>query len=79
MGARRIRRELRRKDLLQSRIDNGILKNKERSRRKDRLKAKLQSGSLPYTPTVMSWLSHELDKPAKQITKDDVDQWLKTA
>jgi hypothetical protein len=76
MGARRIRREQRRLDMAQSRHDNGILKTKERVRRKGRLLEALKKGSLPYTPTVMSWLSKELDKPSRQITQADVQKLL---
>jgi hypothetical protein len=76
MGARRKRLDRRRADQIQSRIDNGKLKMKERARRHERLKEKVQAGPPPYTPTVMSWLSHELDKPSTQITQDDVQKWL---
>ena len=76
MGARRIRRELRQYDQKRSRIENGVLKNKERDRRTDRLVGKLRSGSLPYTPSVMSWLSAAINKPTTQITKEDVDKFL---
>lgn len=78
MGARRKRRDRRRADQITSRIENGVVKNKERDRRKQRLKEKLQAGNLPYTPTVMSWLSAELDKPSRQITPADVKNWLAT-
>jgi hypothetical protein len=76
MGARRIRREQRRYDMAQSRRINGMLKMKERIRRHKRLLELLKKGKLPYTPTVMSWLSAELNKPARQIVQADVDQLL---
>ncbi|MGH7224696.1 MAG: hypothetical protein ACRELF_15850, partial [Gemmataceae bacterium] len=76
MGARRIRREQRRDDMAQSRRTNGMLKMKERIRRHKRLVDFLKNGKLPYTPTVMSWLSAELNKPARQIVQADVDQLL---
>lgn len=44
----------------------------ERDRRDARMLARIQAGSLPYTPAVMSWLSQKLDKPARKITEADV-------
>lgn len=76
MGARRIRREQRRYDMAESRRTNGMLKMKERIRRHSRLLEMIKKGKLPYTPTVMSWLSAELDKPARQIVQADVDRLL---
>jgi hypothetical protein len=76
MGARRIRREQRRYDMAESRRTNGMLKMKERIRRHNRLLEFLKKGKLPYTPTVMSWLSSELDKPARLIEQADVDRLL---
>jgi len=55
---------------------NRILKDKERARRDARVVAKLQAGSLPYAPVVMSWLSRKLDKRAGQITQQDVQTVL---
>jgi len=79
MGARRIRREQRRVDMAESRETNGALKVKERARRNLRMTEFVKKGKLPYTPTVMSWLSAELDKPSRQIVQADVDQLLKKA
>jgi hypothetical protein len=76
MGARRIRREQRREDMAESRHRNGILKTKERARRAARMLDMLKKGKLPYTPPVMSWLSAQLDKPARQITPADVERLL---
>lgn len=72
MGARRIRREQRRADMALSRHDNGILKAKERERRRKRMIHLIKKGQLPYPPPVMSWLSAELGKPSRLLTKDDV-------
>ena len=72
MGARRIRREQRRADMAESRIVNGVAKRKERARRDLRMKELVKKGKLPYTPPIMSWLSMQLNKPAKQITQDEV-------
>lgn len=72
MGARRIRREQRRVDMALSRHENGLLKTKERARRKLRMVELIKKGKLPYTPVVMSWLSSQLDKPSRLITEADV-------
>lgn len=77
MGVRRDRKNLTLAKQHASRIENGHEKRKERVRRDSRLKAMLQKGKLPYTPTVMSWLSAAIDKPTTQITQADVDQYLK--
>jgi hypothetical protein len=77
MGARRIRREQRRFDMDLSRRTNGLIKQKERARRRKRIIEIIKaSGQLPYTPVVMSWLSVELDKPATRITPADVEKVL---
>ncbi len=76
MGARRIRREQRRIDMAESRIVNGMDKRKERVRRDLRMKGMVKKGKLPYTPPVMSWLSVQLKKPARQITQAEVDKLL---
>ena len=76
MGARRIRREQRQFDMAQSRIKNGAEKNKERVRRQTRMVELLKKGKLPYTPSVMSWVSAQLDKPTTRITQEDVDRLL---
>jgi hypothetical protein len=77
MGARRIRREQRRVDMAESRLVNGIRKTKERARREGRLREIVKKEKLPYSPTVMSWLSAELDKPSRLITQGEVDAWAK--
>ena len=78
MGARRIRRDQRRVDQAESRLNNGILKEKERARRDKRMKSLIKSGKPPYTPVVRSWLAAKLDKPATRVTQEDVDKLLKT-
>jgi hypothetical protein len=78
MGARRIRREQRLVDMDLSRRTNGMRKMYERQRRHARMIELLQKGKLPYTPTIMSWLSAALDKPATRIVQADVDALLKT-
>lgn len=76
MGARRIRREQRAFDMALSRRVNGGLKTKERARRKIRMEEIIQRTEFPYTPSVMSWISMQLDKPSTRITKADIDQLL---
>jgi hypothetical protein len=74
MGARRIRREQRQFDMALSRRTNSPRKVAERVRRDARMIQVIKGGKLPFTPPVMSWLSVQLDKPARQITQKDVDQ-----
>ena len=76
MGARRIRREQRQVDMAESRNVNGFKKAKERTRRLARLKDALKKNKPPYSPTVLSWLSAELDKPGRLITSEDVKKFL---
>ncbi|MGF1582143.1 MAG: hypothetical protein ACFCD0_22690 [Gemmataceae bacterium] len=79
MGLRRDRLDRRIADQIVSRRVNGVVKNKERERRRNRLIAKLKDGNLPYTPVIMSWLSAEINKPSRFITQEDVDGYLATA
>jgi type VI protein secretion system component VasF len=75
--SRKLRKTLQKQDQRRSRIENGAKKNKERVRKEVRLKAALANGMLPYTPTIMSWLSAALDTPSKQIVQADIDTFLK--
>ena len=77
MGARRIRREQRQTDMKKSRLLNGVLKVKERKNRDERMLAIVKKGKLPYLPSVMSWLSGQLDKPSRLITFADVQSLAK--
>lgn len=74
MGARRIRREQRRFDMALSRRTNGVLKVKERVRRKARMFEIIKVNKFPYTPSVMSWISVQLDTPTARITPEDVER-----
>lgn len=65
-------RRRRRSDAAETKARNCVGKAKERLRRNARMIEKLKAGSLPYTPTAMSWLSRELGKKASRITPDDV-------
>ena len=62
----------RRSDAAQTRARNRLVKDKERARRDARMLEKVREGSLPYTPTVMSWLSRRLGKNSSRITPEDV-------
>ncbi len=76
MGARRIRREQRREDMALSRQVNGLRKRKERVLRDKRMTELVKKGKLPFTPSIMSWLSMQLDKPSRLITQAEVDKLL---
>jgi hypothetical protein len=77
MGVRRKRKDRILAGQQQSRIENGHLKRAERDRRDERLKTLVKKGKLPFTPTVLSWLSTKLDKPGRLITQADVETFLK--
>lgn len=77
MGARRIRRQQRQVDMAESRHRNGPRKTKERARRLAHLKDVLTKNKPPYSPTILSWLSAELDKPGRLVTPEDVSKFLK--
>jgi hypothetical protein len=72
MGARRIRREQVASDQILSRHENGFRKDKERIRRDSRMLGLVKKGKFPYTPSIRSWLSVQLDKPGSKITEADV-------
>lgn len=65
-------RRRRREDAATTKARNTIVKAKERARRDARMVEKVKTGSLPYTPVVMSWLSRKLDKKAGAITSKDI-------
>ena len=77
MGARRIRREQRASDQIESRHTNGFRKDKERVRRDTRMLGIVKKGKFPFTPSVLSWISAQLDKPGRLITADEVKQLVK--
>lgn len=76
MGARRIRRDQRQFDMKLSRRLNGMRKTKERERRDRRMAELVQKGQLPYTPSILSWLSEKLAKPSSEIVAADVQKLL---
>jgi len=69
---RSVRKRLDQQDALATRAVSTIVKGKERARRDVRMRAKLEAGTLPYTPVVMSWLSRRVGKKASRITQEDV-------
>ena len=75
LDSRKRRLARRRSDMQQSRIENGHRKRDERNRRDATMKSLIQKGSLPYTPTILSWLSVQLNKPGRLITAEDVKKF----
>ena len=69
---RSVRKRLDQQDALATRAKSTIVKDKERVRRDVRMRTKLEAGTLPYTPVVMSWLSRRVGKKASRITQEDV-------
>ena len=59
-------------DAAETRAVNSGRKARERARRDKRMSQALRTGSLPYSPAVMSWLSRKLDKKASRITPEDI-------
>lgn len=70
---------MRSEDAIDTKIVNTKLKTKERARRDGRMLATLRSGSLPFTPDVMSWLSVKLEKKSSRVTEEDVKSLLASA
>lgn len=52
-----------------SRIENGHLKRKERANRDKKMVELIKNGKFPYIPSVMSWVSVKLGKPASLVTE----------
>ena len=69
---RSVRFKLRAIDHAHAKAANRHVKTKERARRDARMLDTVKSGSLPFTPDVMSWLSRKLDKAASKITDADL-------
>jgi hypothetical protein len=65
--------------MARSRIVNGHKKKAERARRDVRMIELIKKSKLPYTPSVLSWISQQLDKPSTRLTQDDVDRLVKSA
>ncbi len=62
----------RQEDAIATKAVNSLRKAKERKRRQARMMQKVSSGSLPYAPVVMSWLSDQLGIPTNRITQEDI-------
>ena len=73
---RSVQHRHRQMDAIATKAVNRVLKASERKRRDARMIEKLNEGSLPYAPAVMSWLSRKLDKKATKITAEDVKTLL---
>ncbi len=52
-----------------SRAENGMLKRKERAKRDAKMVELIQKGKFPYIPSIQSWISEKLGKPATQVTE----------
>ncbi|MCY2945548.1 MAG: hypothetical protein WCO91_01935 [Gemmataceae bacterium] len=77
MGHRKTTRDLTIFDQKVSRVCNGKVKIKERARRHNRLVSALKAGQ--RTPTVISWLSHEVGLTGKQLADESmIEEYLKT-
>jgi len=72
LDSRKRRKQMRQRDMRASRIENGLLKRKERTRRDTAMTELVKKGSLPFTPAILSWLSAKLDKPGRLLTAEDV-------
>ena len=70
------RRHMERQDAIETKAKNVVHKDKERGRRDSRMLATIKGAQLPFAPTVMSWLSRKLEKPATRITPEDVKTLL---
>lgn len=66
------RRRRERVDAAETRSRNRVVKQKESARRDARMMAEIRAGAPPFSPSVMSWLSRKLDKPARKITPEDM-------
>lgn len=74
LNSRKRRKQMRQRDMRASRIENGMLKRKERTRRDASMTALVKKGTLPFTPAILDWLSVQIDKPGRLITPEDVQK-----
>jgi len=77
MGLRSQRFTQRRSDAIETKLTNRGIKEKERARRDARMLERIASGSLPFPPAVMSWLSGKLGKPSTKITQAEVKSLIR--
>jgi len=71
LDSRKRRKEMRQRDMRESRIVNGHKKRSERTRRDATMKELIQKGTFPYTPAILSWISAKLNKPGRLVTPDE--------
>jgi hypothetical protein len=74
LNSRKRRKEMRQRDMRASRIENGLRKRKERTRRDANMSALIKKAKFPFTPAILSWLSARLNKPGRLITPEDVQK-----
>lgn len=74
MGQRRIGSVQRTRQRAKVHRRNALRKTRERVCRDARMLDAIKSGSLPYLPWVMSWLSDKLEKRSTRITQADVEK-----
>jgi len=60
-----------------SRIENGTRKRKERASRDARIIALIKTGTFPYIPSVMCWISTQLGKKAASVTEAEAKSLVK--
>ena len=72
LDSRKRRKEMRQRDMRESRMVNGLRKRDERVRRDASMMELVKKGTLPLTPSILSWLSAKLNKPGRLITADEV-------
>lgn len=77
MAVGRMQKQIRRRtDAAATKIENLALKSAERHRRDQFMVEKLKTGTLPYTPAVMSWVSRKLNMKSSRITPEDIKKLL---
>lgn len=71
---RKVRLDSRRDRQIETRRENGALKQKERARRDARMRAAIASvdEARGYSPAMQSWISDQLDKRFVQVTPADI-------
>ena len=72
MGQRRDRLNKRIANAISTRRKNSLSKAAQQNRQEQQMLTILKQGQLPYTPSVMSWLSRKLDKKASRIEPADI-------
>ena len=73
---RRKRLDARMNKAAETKQDNKAPKAAARVRRDKRMLERVRTGSLPYTPDIMSWLSVKLGKKSSRIVPADVSGLL---